>query len=273
MSTAEHAARVPAPTGSIRARHAGFWHDVRTVAGRALRSLPRDIEGTIPPLIVGIFFFAVVVAALGQVIQSGPGLDYEAFQLPVAMLFSLTGLSRAPMLVIDIQSGYLDRLAVTPVHRLALLLGLMVADLVLMFALGIGIVAVGFIAGVGFETGPLGVLAFIALAAGWGLAYTGFPYAIALKTGNPAAVNSSFLLFLPFVFLTTSYVPLDYMSGWLEAAATLNPVTYLLEGMRSLITEGWEPADIAGAVAAIAGAGAVGTGLALAALRGRVSQD
>jgi ABC-2 type transport system permease protein len=269
VSTAEH----PMPAApAIRARHSGFWHDVRTVASRALRSLPRDIEGTIPPLFIGIFFFAINVAALGQVIEAGPGLDYEAFQLPVAILLALTGLSRAPMLVIDIQSGYLDRLAVTPVHRLALLLGLMVADLVLMLVLGIVIVAMGFILGVGFETGPLGVVAFLALSAAWGLAYTGFPYAIALKTGNPAAVNTSFLLFFPFLFLTTSYVPLEYMSGWLEAVATVNPVTYLFAGMRSLITEGWEPADLAGAVAAVAGIGALSLGLALATLRGRVSR-
>jgi ABC-2 type transport system permease protein len=256
----------------VRARHSSFWHDVRTVAGRALRSLPRDIEGTIPPLFIGIFFFGINVAALGQVIETGAGLDYEAFQLPVAILLALTGLSRAPMLVIDIQSGYLDRLAVTPVHRLALLLGLMVADLVLMLALGIVIVIMGFILGVGFATGPLGVLAFLALSAAWGLAYTGFPYAIALKTGNPAAVNTSFLLFFPFLFLTTSYVPLEFMSGWLEAAATVNPVTYLLEGMRSLVSQGWAAGELAGAVAAVVGVGAVSIGLALAALRGRVSQ-
>ena len=273
MSTFEQTAAAEVPAQAIQARHSSFWHDVRTVAGRALRSLPRDMEGTIPPLFIGIFFFGINIAALGQVIEAGPGIDYEAFQLPVAILLALTGLSRAPMLVIDIQSGYLDRLAVTPVHRLALLLGLMVADLVLMVILAVVIILVGFAVGVGFETGPLGVLALILLSAAWGLAYTGFPYAIALKTGNPAAVNTSFLLFFPFLFLTTSYVPLEFMSGWLETVATINPVTYLFEGARSLISEGWEPADLAGAVAAVVGVGAVSLGLAFAALRGRVSQD
>ena len=66
----------------------------------------------------------------------------------------------------------------------------------------------GFIVGVRFETGLLGVLIFIFMAGLWGLAFTGFPYAIALKTGNPAAVNTSFILFFPFAFLTTSFLPL-----------------------------------------------------------------
>ena len=83
----------------------------------------------------------------------------------------------------------------------------MVADVAVAIGLIIPILAVGFLVGVRFETGVLGVLAFIALGALWSLAFAGFGYAIALKTGNPAAVNSSFLLFFPFLFLTTSYVP------------------------------------------------------------------
>jgi ABC-2 type transport system permease protein len=262
-----------APAAPIEARRSSFARDVWSISGRALRSLPRDIEGTIPPLFIGMFFFAINVGALGQVVGTSAQLDYEAFQLPVAILFSLTGLSRAPTLVLDVQSGYLDRLTVTPVHRLALLLGLMVADVTLMLALATVIVATGLVVGVDFETGPLGVLAFLGLSAAWGLAYAGFPYAIALKAGNPAAVNTSFLVFFPLAFLTTSFVPLDLLSGWLETAATINPVTYLLEGMRSLITEGWQLDDLAGAIAAIGGIGVVSLTAALLALRGRVSRD
>ncbi len=96
------------------------------------------------------------------------------------------------------------------------------------------------------------MLAFIAITALWSLAYAGFAYAIALKTGNPAAVQSSFLLFFPFLFLTTSYVPREELSGWLDTVAGLNPVTYILEGQRSLIFEGWEWDDLGKALLAIA---------------------
>ena len=65
-------------------------------------------------------------------------------------------------------------------------------------------------------------------------------------------MNSSFLLFFPFLFLTTSYVPREQLSGWLDTVAAWNPVTYLLEGLRSLIVDGWDWGDLAKAVIAIA---------------------
>jgi ABC-2 type transport system permease protein len=156
------------------------------------------------------------------------------------------------------------------VRRLALLLGLMVADFALVIALSVPVLILGFAVGVRFETGVLGVLAFLLLAGTWGLVYTGFPYAIALKTGNPAAVNSSFILFFPLAFLTTAFVPKQGLEGWLARIATYNPVTYLLEGLRALVSQGWAAAPLLKAVAAVAGVGILSQSLALAALRGRV---
>jgi ABC-2 type transport system permease protein len=101
-------------------------------------------------------------------------------------------------------------------------------------------------------------------------AATGFGYAIALKTGNPGAVNSTFLLFFPFLFLTTSYVPKSQLSGWLHAVATWNPVTYLLEGLRSLVTVGWDAGDIGAALVAVAIVGTLSMTMCFAALRGRI---
>jgi ABC-2 type transport system permease protein len=160
----------------------------------------------------------------------------------------------------------------TPIKRLALLLGLMIADLVLVMGLTLPVLVLGFATGVRFETGVIGVILFILLSGLWGLVFTGFPYAIALKTGNPGAVSASFILFFPFAFLTTSFLPKEALSGWLSSIATVNPVTYLLEGLRALITDGWAWADIGAAFLAVAGVGAVSMGLALAALRGRVKR-
>ena len=253
----------------VRARHAGFHRDVMSVAGRALRSIPRDPEAVYPALVIPIFFFAVNIGALQDLAEEIPGLDYKAFQLPVAIIFAVTGISRAITLVTDIQTGYFDRLALTPGSRLSLLLGLMVADIALVVALTIPVLILGFIVGVRFETGFLGILMFMGMAGAWGLAFTGFPYAIALKTGNPAAVNVSFLLFFPFVFLTTIFVPLEAMTGWLQAIATYNPVTYLLDGLRSLVTDSWDWAAILKGMGAIVLVGAVSMTLAFMAFVGR----
>ncbi|GIU87709.1 MAG: hypothetical protein KatS3mg009_2224 [Acidimicrobiia bacterium] len=271
--TTEAPGTAGAPAG-IRARRSSFVHDLTTIAGRALRAAPREPEAIVPALVIPLFFFMVNTGALQDLAEQGGVVpDFKAFQLPVAILFAVTGVSRAPALVTDIQNGYFDRLLLTPVRRLALLLGLMVADFALVIALAIPVVLLGFVVGVTFATGPAGILVFLLLAGCWGVAFNGFAYAIALKTGNPAAVNSSFVLFFPFLFLTTSFLPQEALTGWLATVADFNPVTYLLAGMRALVMDGWEAEPIAQGVAAIAGVGTVAILLSLVALRGRTRRS
>lgn len=255
------------------ARRSSTVHDVVTVAIRAIRGVFREPEFFIPALIVPVFFFIVNVGALQDVAQfSGLVDDFKAFQLPVAIIFAVTGVSRASALVTDIQGGYFDRLLLTPIRRPALLLGLMAADLVSVLLLAIPVVILGLLLGVSFVTGPAGLIVFLLLGALWGLAFAGFPYAIALKTGNPAAVNSSFVLFFPFAFLTTTFLPEEALTGWMATIAKYNPVTYLLAALRSLITEGWVWDDLAKGLAAILAVLVVSFGLASAALRGRLKR-
>ena len=253
----------------IRARRSNFLRDVTSVAERALRSIPRDVEGVIPALVIPVFFFVVNVGALQDQTERFMEVDYKAFQLPVAILFAVTGISRAITVVTDIQSGYFDKLSLTPVNRLGMLIGFTVADFALVVALTVPVIILGLAVGVRFESGPVGLLMFVLMGGAWGLAFAGFPYAIALKTGNPVAVNSSFLLFFPFMFLTTVFVPMEALTGWLATVAVYNPVTYLLDGLRSLITVGWDSETLLKGFGAIAGVGVVSYTLALAALRSR----
>ncbi len=259
-------------TTQVYARHAGFLRDLGSVALRALRQIPREPEAVIPALIIPVFFFVVNVGALQDVAEQGGVPDFRAFQIPVAIVFAVTGISRASALVTDITGGYFDRLLLTPMSRTALLLGLMVSDLVLVIALSIPVLILGFLVGVTFETGILGILVFLGMAGLWGLAFTGFPYAIALRTGNPAAVNSSFLLFFPFAFLTTAFLPQEALTGWLATIANYNPVTYLLAALRSLLIDGWDASALLQGLLATLAVGAVSFFLAFSALRGRVSR-
>lgn len=263
------------PTGftDVRARPAGFLQDVASIAGRALRAVPRDLEAVIPPVFIAVFFFVVNIGTLKPLTEANiPNFDFTAFQMATAILLGVTGVSRAPALVLDVQNGYLDRLLLTPVRRLAILLGHLAADVAVAIGLTVPILLLGFALGVRFESGPLGVVVFMVVAAMWSLAFAGFGYAIALKTGNPAAVNSSFLLFFPFLFLTSSYVPRAQLTGWLDTVAGLNPVTYLLEGLRSLALRGWEWGELAQALLAIGVVAALSMTMCFAALRGRVKQ-
>ena len=127
-------------TGTM-GREAGFVRDVRAIAGRALRQIPREPAAVIPAIFVPAFFYSVNLGALEKL--AGTSLDYKAFLLPMAIAFAVTGMSRAPALVTDIQGGYFDRLCMTPIKRSALLLGLMVADVAVIATLCLPVLAIG----------------------------------------------------------------------------------------------------------------------------------
>ena len=258
-----------ADNASISARSVGFWHDLRSVGRRAVMLLPRDMAALIPALLGPVFFYAVVIGALQDIANSAaPDLDYKAFQLPVALVTMVTGLSRAPNLVMDIKGGYFDRLLLTPLNRWALLLGMLVADVVVFVGLSIPVVVLGLVLGVTFATGIAGIVTFMAVCALWGLVFTGFPYTIALRTGNPTAVNSTWVVFFPIVFLTPAWLPREAMTGWLSAVAAWNPVTYILEGLRTLFVT-WDGVALGKALAAVLGVGIVSQYMAFSALRHR----
>ncbi len=270
MTTVDITTAGPDHRARIHARPSPALRDVASIAGRALRAVPRELETVIPPIFIALFFFVVNIGTLQHLTESHlKGFDIKAFMLPTAILLGVTGVSRAGALVLDIQSGYLDRLLLTPVRRLAILIGHMVADVAIACTLMVPILALALGLGVRLHSGPAGVVVFLLMGCAWSLAFAGFGYAIALKTGNPAAVNSSFLLFFPFLFMTSSYVPRTQLSGWLGSIATWNPVTYVLDGLRSLVTQGWQWDSLVKAAAAIAAVGLVSMSLCLAALRGR----
>src|SRR3954454_11755026 len=119
----------PIHASTVRPRQAGFVRDVLTIAGRALRALPRDIAAVVPPVFIALFFFVVNIGTLQKLTERNiAGFDFKAFMMATAILLGVTGVSRAPALVVDIENGYFDRLLLTPVRRLAILLGHVIAD-------------------------------------------------------------------------------------------------------------------------------------------------
>lgn len=271
MTTAAPSIDEAPPTA---ARHlggpAGMVRDIATIAWRAMRQVPREPESLLPAIFIPAFFYVVNLGQLETLAHSGTGINYKDFLLPMAVTFAVTGVSRAPALVTDIQNGYFDRLCLTPIRRISLLLGHMMADIAVVMALCVPVLVLGFAIGVRFASGPGGVLAFVGIAGLWGLAFTGFPYAVALKTGNPAAVSATFVLFFPFAFLTDAVVPKEALTGWFSTIASWNPVTYVLGALRSLVLGGWQATPLLEGLAAIGGIAFVSVGLSLLALRGRI---
>jgi ABC-2 type transport system permease protein len=241
---------------------------------RALRESSRQPGIEIGNIFIPMFFFAITVGAISGVAGRAFGVtNYVGFQMPVAILQGVAGSAGNSGLgtVTDIERGYFDKLMLTPAPRFSLVFGRLAADGIRVMVIATVILVAGLLAGSGMESGVLGAVTIIAMSGMFGVAYAGLGLAIALRTGSAQAAQLGFLLFFPLIFLSPAFAPKEVFSGWLEFLATINPVTYLLEGMRDLVLVGWDPASLAAAFAAILGIGAFTMTLTLAALRSRTS--
>ena len=239
---------------------------------RAVRETIRQPGVEVSNVFIPLFFFFVTVGAISNIAADAFGVEnYRGFQLPVAVLQCVAGSAAISGVAIvkDIESGYFDKLLLTPSPRLAIVLGRLIADGIRATAFTAVIVAVVSLFGTGMEAGPFGFVVILALAGLFGAAYSGIGVAIGLRTGNAQAAQAGFLLFFPLLFLSPAFAPKEIFDPWLEFLASINPVTYLLEGMRSLVLEGWQWDNLAGALASVLGLGALTVALALWALRTR----
>lgn len=261
-------------SSDLRAARSPFLVQLSAMTWRALITTFRTPAAVIPGLIISGFFLLVYEASLGNASGFLPGLagkSYLAFILPVSVVSSaLSGAGVAGQSIVrDIENGYFDKLLLTPVSRAALLLGAMIAGAVVLGLQTAVVIGMGLLMGLQPETGILGVLAVLGLALLLGTGFSGFAVGIALRTGNAAATQSGTFLFFPLTFLTATFVPVSLLSGWIRTAAELNPITYLLEAMRSLLLVGWEGDVLARGLLACFGLSVLMLSFALFGLRAR----
>ena len=228
---------------------------------RALREAVRTPEVIIPSLFIPLFFLVVNVGQAARIFPGSTtaflhGQGYGAFQLPSSMLLAASFGSAALFLVEEIEGGYFDKLRATPVSRSAIVLGRLIAEGTKALAISALIVLLGLAFGIRVASGPLGFVLLVLLAALWAVVYGGFMQIVALKTRSAAATNSAGLVFFPLLFLTPNFVPRNLLTRPMEIAATVNPVTYIMEALRSLILQDlrWETIGLGYLVVAVAGA-------------------
>ena len=244
------------------------------VTWRNLLTIFRTPEALLPPLGISIFFLVIYDSTLGKAagfIPSLGGNSYLGFILPLSIVSSsLSGAGIAAQnLVRDIESGYFDKLLLTPISRAVLLLGPILAGALILGLQASIVVGIGLVMGLESTTGLLGLLTVIGLAVLLGTGFAGFTVSAALGSGSAAATQGASFIFFPLTFLAPTFVPLDLLDGWLKTAAQLNPITYVLEAMRQLINSGWDGAALwEGALACLVLAGAT-YALAVIALRVR----
>ena len=228
---------------------------------RSLREIWRAPEQLFPTVFIPLFFLVVNVGQAARIFPSGDtgfleGQNYAAFQVPGALLLAASFGGAAMFLVEEIESGYFDKLRASPAPRSAIVLGRLLAEGIKSFALSAVIVLVALPFGVRVASGPVGFVLLLLLTASWNMVFGGFVQLIALKTRSAAATQSGSLIFFPLLFLTPNFVPRDLLTRPMEVAATFNPVTYIMEAMRSFILEdhNWTRIGRGFAVVAVAGA-------------------
>ena len=142
-------------------------------------------------------------------------------------------------LLTDILSGYFDKLLLAPIHRISVLLGSLLMAGTRALVQVLVIVGLALVLGVSFKGGVLGIMTVIVAATVFGIAWACLGLIIALKSKNAQVTQASWLLFMPIIFLTSAFMPKELLSGWFKVAVTLNPVDYVLHGVRTIVIEGW----------------------------------
>ncbi|HSK15520.1 MAG TPA: ABC transporter permease [Gaiellaceae bacterium] len=250
------------------------------VAHLARRSVVRTLRqpvNVVPSFLFPLILLAVNVGGLRAAtgIPGFPSASYLEFALAFTFmqgaLFATT--NAGTDLARDIQTGFLNRLSLTPMRDAALLAGQLAGVVVLALVQATLYLTVGLVAGVRPESGVAGLFVIVLLAVLIAIAFGAIGAFLALRTGSGEAVQSFFPLFFVFLFLSSMNLPRNLIEiEWFRTVATINPVSYLIEGIRSLVITGWDAQALALGFGLALGIGALSLTAASLALRGRLAR-
>ncbi len=223
---------------------------VGQLARRSVLRTLRQPAQIVPALVFPLFLLAVNSNGLAKAtdIPGFPTDSYFTFLLAVPFiqgaLFSV--LNAGTDLARDIETGFLNRLALTPLRGGALLSGLLAGAALLGVIQAATYLLVGWIFGAHFSAGVPGVAAILALSVLITVGFGSIGLFAALRTGTGEAVQGLFPVFFVFLFISSMALPRNLIqSDWFREVATYNPVSYLLEAIRSLLIDGWDPQALA----------------------------
>ncbi|HEY6398374.1 MAG TPA: ABC transporter permease [Solirubrobacteraceae bacterium] len=223
---------------------------IGAVARRSATRTFRQRGLLIFPLLFPLILFAINGSALSAAakIPGFPTSSYRSFALALPFIQGalFVAVSTGTDLARDIETGFFNRLALTPLKGAALLLGQLGGSLVVACVQSITYLLVGIASGVGIATGVGGAVVLFLLTVLIAFAFAGLGAVLALRFGTGEAVQGIFPLLFVTVFLSSSNLPRDLIKvDWFREVATYNPVSYLIEGVRSLIITGWDAQALA----------------------------
>ena len=233
------------------------WLGLRTL--RRFIRVPANPFSIILFPLIQLFVFSQMFKDIVQLPGFGGESSYLQYLAPGQIVFTVffaTAWSGGNLLF-DYRSGMLDKLRVTPINRFSILAGELVPLFVECMVMGALILGLSVLLGATIVTGVPGALMILLLAACFGLAWSGTSFLPALITKNEQATSFLSILFFPIAFMSTAFVPIALMPEWLQAVNRLNPLSYVIEAMRVLMSIGWDWTLIGQAFIAIALLGAV----------------
>jgi ABC-2 type transport system permease protein len=244
----------------------------------ARRSIVRTLRRPamiIPALVFPLFLLAVNSSGLSDAtnLPGFPTNSYLTFALAIPFmqgaLFSV--LNAGTDLANDVETGFLNRLALTPLSRVALLTGLLAGVVVLGLLQAAAYLIVGLAAGADLAAGAGGIAVIVAISVLMSIGFGGIGAFVALRTGSGEAVQGMFPLFFVLLFLSSMNLPRNLIqTDWFREIATYNPISYLVEGIRSLLVSGWDAEALALAFGVALVVLVVGLAAASSALRTRL---
>jgi ABC-2 type transport system permease protein len=225
-------------------------NDVGLIAWRSVRRTGRQPANVIAPLAFPILLLAINSSGLRAAthIPGFPTDSFVSFFLPFAFIQGalFAAMTAGTDLARDIDTGFLNRLALTPLRGTGLLAGQLGGAMAQALLQAFIYLGVGLALGVHFTSGLPGIVVLILLALTIGAAWGAIGIWIALRTGSGEAVQSQFPFLFFFIIISSMNLPRNLIEAdWFRTAATLNPVSYMIEGLRSLIIEGWNAEALA----------------------------
>jgi ABC-2 type transport system permease protein len=219
---------------------------ISAIALRSILRTARQPAVLVSALLFPMMFFSINAYGLDAAARI-PGfpadsyLDF-AFAFPLVQAALFGSITAGADLARDIESGFFERLSLTPMRPVALLVGMLAGVVALGLLQGIVFLAIGLLMGVEVSSGFPGMIVLVLLTVLVALGFGGIGAILALRTGSAEAVESAFPLFFVAIFMSSINLPRDLIEAdWFRFIATINPISYLVEGLRSLVITGWDP--------------------------------
>ncbi len=250
---------------------------ISAIALRSILRTARQPAVLVSALLFPMMFFSINAYGLDAAARI-PGfpadsyLDF-AFAFPLVQAALFGSITAGADLARDIESGFFDRLSLTPMRPVALLAGMLAGVVALGLLQGVVFLTVGLLMGVEVSSGFPGMVVLVLLTVLVALGFGGIGAILALRTGSVEAVESAFPLFFVVIFMSSINLPRDLIEAdWFRFVATINPISYLVEGLRSLVITGWDAQALLLGFGCAAGIIAISLAGAGASLRTRVAR-